>query len=252
MSRQHNNPHDPNVQMLEVVAAKLGPQLLNRLVFVGGSIAGLLITDPMLPAIRPTDDVDLVVQVAGRPGFYALEVDLRALGFVNDISPQAPLCRWRCAGITVDVVPSEKEVLGFANRWYPLGVETAQPITLPSGIEISTLSAPCFCATKLEAFADRGKNSAGQPDYLGSHDLGDFIAVLDGRVTLVNEIQHCAPDLRNYLAQWANKLNRTTAFIQSIDGHLPPDMVSQLRVPVVKRTLLAIANLADANLEENI
>ncbi len=248
MSRRHNNPHDPNVQMLEVVAAKLGPGMLSRLVFVGGSIAGLLITDPLLPAIRPTDDIDLVVQVAGRPGFYALEDELRDLGFVNDVSPQAPICRWRCAGITVDVVPSEKEVLGFANRWYPLGVQTAQPIMLPSGIEIFALDAPCFCATKLEAFSDRGKNSAGLPDYLGSHDLGDFIAVLDGRATLLEEIRHCAPELRNYLAQWANQLNRTTAFIQSIDGHLPPDAVSQLRVPVVKRTLVAIAGLTDENL----
>ncbi len=65
MSHQHNNPHDPNVQMLEVVATKLGPDMLRRLVFVGGSIAGLLITDPLLPAVRPTDDIDLVVQVTG-------------------------------------------------------------------------------------------------------------------------------------------------------------------------------------------
>lgn len=48
------NPNDPNVMMLEIVAARLGPALRERLVFVGGAVAGLLITDPAMPAIRPT------------------------------------------------------------------------------------------------------------------------------------------------------------------------------------------------------
>jgi hypothetical protein len=244
MSRLHNNPNDPNVALLEIVAARLGKPMLDKLVFVGGSVAGLLITDSMLPAIRPTDDVDLVVQVTGRQGFYALEDDLRSLGFVNDTSSNAPICRWRCAGVMVDVVPSDKAILGFANRWYPLGLQTALPITLPSGVEITAINAPCFCATKLEAFADRGKNSAGEPDYLGSHDLGDFIAVIDGRAGLLLEIQDSAPDLKDYLVQRAGELVRDPRFVRSIDGHVQPDMVSQLRVPLIKNTFLALAALS--------
>lgn len=243
MSRLHNNPNDPNVVLLEIVAARLGKPMLDKLVFVGGSVAGLLITDPMLPAIRPTEAVDLVVQVTGRQGFYALEDDLRALGFVNDISSNAPICRWRCAGVMVDVVPSDKAILGFANRWYPLGLQTALPITLPSGVEITAINAPCFCATKLEAFADHGKNSAGEPDYLGSHDLGDFIAAIDGRASLLLEIQDSAPDLKDYLVQRAGELVNDPRFMRSIDGHVQPDMVSQLRVPLIKNSFLALAAL---------
>jgi hypothetical protein len=243
MSRQHHNPNDPNVQLLEIVAARLGKPMLDKLVFVGGSVAGLLITDPMQPAIRPTDDVDLVVQVTGRQGFYAIEDDLRALGFVNDIGRDAPICRWRCNGVMVDVVPSDKTILGFANRWYPLGLLTAQPITLPSGIEITVINAPCFCATKLEAFADRGKNSAGNPDFIGSHDLGDLMAVVDGRASLVHEIQQSDIELRNYLAQGINDLIANPNFINNVEAHLPPDIVSQTRVPMVKQILRSIAAL---------
>lgn len=243
MSRQHHNPNDPNVQLLEIVAARLGKPMLDKLVFVGGSVAGLLITDPMQPAIRPTDDVDLIVQVTGRQGYYALEDDLRALGFVNDISRDAPICRWRCDGIMVDVVPSDKAILGFANRWYPLGLITAQPIALPSGIEITAINAACFCATKLEAFADRGKNSAGNPDYIGSHDLGDFIAVIDGRDTLLMEIEQSKAELRDYLAQRINELMASPNFINNLEAHFPPDIASQGRVPMVKNTLRAIAAL---------
>ena len=42
------NPNDPNVSLLE------------HLVFVGGAVAGVLITDPAMPDIRPTQDVDVI------------------------------------------------------------------------------------------------------------------------------------------------------------------------------------------------
>ncbi len=48
------NPNDPNVAILEVVADRLGSALRKQLVFVGGAVAGLLVTDAGLPAIRPT------------------------------------------------------------------------------------------------------------------------------------------------------------------------------------------------------
>jgi hypothetical protein len=58
------NPNDPNVVLLELVAESLGERLRDNFVFVGGAVAGLLITDPALPAIRPTEDVDLIVHAA--------------------------------------------------------------------------------------------------------------------------------------------------------------------------------------------
>lgn len=50
------NPNDPNIALLEVVAERLGDDLLEEMVFVGGAVAGLLITDPAMPAIRPTSE----------------------------------------------------------------------------------------------------------------------------------------------------------------------------------------------------
>lgn len=59
------NPNDPNVSLIEIVAERLGDDLRENVVFVGGAVAGLLITDPAMPAIRPTEDVDLVCQAVG-------------------------------------------------------------------------------------------------------------------------------------------------------------------------------------------
>jgi hypothetical protein len=110
------NPNDPNVQMPDVVAQRLGDELCGRLVFVGGAVAGLLITDAAQPAIRPNEDGDLLAQVVVRADYYALEDELRAKGLQQDMRIGAPICRWTVDGVTVDVMPTLPEVLGFTSR----------------------------------------------------------------------------------------------------------------------------------------
>lgn len=53
------------MDMLEVVPRALGEDLRKRIVFVGGSTTGLLVTDNFTrEEIRFTEDIDLVVKVA--------------------------------------------------------------------------------------------------------------------------------------------------------------------------------------------
>ncbi|WP_367117390.1 hypothetical protein [Mesorhizobium sp.] len=53
-------------EMLKTVAVALGDELRARLVFVGGCTTALYITDPItLEGVRATDDVDLIVDLAG-------------------------------------------------------------------------------------------------------------------------------------------------------------------------------------------
>jgi predicted Zn-dependent protease len=89
------NPNDPNVAMMELVAERLGESLRGQMVFVGGAVTGLLISDPGQPAIRPTEDVDLIVRAVARGDYQRIEQALRKRGFVNDISnPRAKEWRW--------------------------------------------------------------------------------------------------------------------------------------------------------------
>lgn len=229
------NANDPNVAMLELVATNLGEALRQELVFVGGAIAGLLITDPGQPAIRPTEDVDVIARVAARAGYYALEEALRMRGFVQDMRPGAPICRWQIARVTVDVMPSSEEVLGFSNPWYDMAIETAWPTALPSGLVIQLISAPAFLATKMEAFAGRG----GQ-DFLMSHDMGDFLSVVDGRASLVDEVHAAPPALRQALAQRIGQWLLDRRFHDSLPGHLPSDEASQARLPDLLARLHAL------------
>ena len=58
------NPNDPNLPQLQRIAVALG-ELREQLVFVGGSVAGLLLTDPLAEGVRATTDVDAIAS-AGR------------------------------------------------------------------------------------------------------------------------------------------------------------------------------------------
>ena len=234
------NPNDPNVVLLERVAEQLGRALLEQLVFVGGAVAGVLITDPALPEIRPTQDVDVICSVIARSDYHELGRQLRQRGFQEDSRPGAPLCRWCIDDLILDLMPAQSEILGFTNRWYPLALETAQPQGLPSGRSIRVVTAPVFLATKLEAFHGRGKG-----DYLFSHDLEDLMAVVDGRASIVEECRLSPPELRNDLAAQFRDLLSTPAFLEALPGFLPPDQASQQRLPDVLMVLQAITALAE-------
>lgn len=232
------NPNDPNVVLIDTVANRLGEELRGQLVFVGGAVAGLLITDPAMPAIRPTEDVDLVADVTVLSAYHAVERMLEARGFTHDTSPDAPICRWRIDSVSVDVVPTVDTVLGFSNRWYPLAVRRAQTLVLPGGVPIQLIQAPVFVATKLEAFAGRGNN-----DYLFSHDLGDLIAVVDGRASLLGECDAADPALKSYLGEAFTRLTRESRFMDALAGHLPGDAANQQRLPDLEAKLHALAQL---------
>ena len=84
---------DPNLERIERVAAALSP-LLDRLVFVGGCAAGLLMDDPGATPIRLTLDIDLVSPVTALARYHDLEAAFHGLGFRRDTSTGAPICRW--------------------------------------------------------------------------------------------------------------------------------------------------------------
>lgn len=101
------------------------------------------------------------------------------------------------------------------------------------------ISPVAFLATKHVAFSDRGDG-----DYYGSHDLEDFITVIDGRDNIVAEVDHAAPPpLRSYVIESARRLLAAPLFNEALPGHLPPDRASQQRLPALRRKLQAIAAL---------
>jgi hypothetical protein len=219
------------------MAARLGP-LLPEIVFVGGCSTGLLITDPGASPVRATDDVDVIVEVASYAEYARFSKRLRSLGFSEDSSEGAPICRWLIAHMKLDVMPTDEAILGFSNRWYKPAMDVAAIVAL-GGFELRVVTAPYFIGTKLEAFRGRGKR-----DLYASSDLEDIITLLDGRPNVVEEVRDSPSALRRYVAREIGRLLDHPEFVNALPGHLAGDEISQARVPMVLRTLNSLRGLA--------
>ena len=201
------------MEMMEIVAGGLG-DLLERVVFVGGATTLLYYEDAAASRIRPTTDVDCIVEIASRGQYNIFEDELRRLKFKNDMRQGAPLCRWIYENVTVDVMPINEQILGFSNRWYPEGMRNAITTSLPSGREISILSLPYFVATKIEAFKNRGGG-----DFRMSHDIEDIVMVLDSLVDFSG--LHRAPvTVTQYLQEEFKIIINDDQFIESVSGYI--------------------------------
>ena len=226
-----------NIEMVKTVAHHLGA-LRDEIVFLGGAVLSLLVSDVATGEARPTKDVDLIVDTVSRAAYAALEGKLRAAGFEHDRSEDAPICRWLVGDVKVDVMPTDEAILGFGNRWYRAAMEHAESLRV-GRYRIKVVSGPYFLATKLEAFRGRGRR-----DYRASHDLEDVIGLVDGRPELADECRKAEPDLRQYLAEHAGALLAEPEFLDALPGHLRGDAASQDRDRIVLARLEAIARLS--------
>jgi len=210
--------------LVYLVAQRLGA-LNDQVVFVGGCATGLVINDDSLVSVRATKDVDVILELVGRAGFHKMEKELRSRGFKHD--PAGPICRWQIDSVLVDVMPDDEKILGFSNRWYSTAIKTAESRHLRD-LTIRVVTPALFLATKLEAFRGRG-----QGDYLGSHDLEDFLAVIDGRPGIVRDCFDAPAEVRDYLCEGLVQLLADEDFSNALPGYA----VSQVTSPASDQVL---------------
>jgi hypothetical protein len=132
---------DPNLELLRAMALALGP-LRERLVFVGGCATGLLLTNPAAAGVRPTEDVDAIIDVASLASYHAMQPLLAERGFKQTMADNTPPFRWFWNRMQLDLVPVNGRVLGFANRWYRPGFATAVTTEIAPGVSLRHLNAP--------------------------------------------------------------------------------------------------------------
>lgn len=187
-----------DLDALAAVARQLD-QLGVPYAFTGGVVIGFLLDHPHLTTLRPTGDVDAIAAVVTRIQHTALEEQLRQLGFHHDTSEGAPICRWLYQGTKVDVMPAKDTAGQKSNPWFEHALRTASLKTLRH-VTVRVVSAPCFVATKLVAFGDRGKG-----DFYGSHDLEDVVTVVDGRARwCLNSPRRMNPCERSFPQKFAD------------------------------------------------
>jgi len=201
--------------MLQTVANGLG-EMKDEMVFVGGAVAELYADNPAASEIRPTNDVDCVIEIGSRLQFTQLEENLRARGFKNDTSEGAPICRWIFNDIKVDVMPTDSNVLGFSNRWYEEGIEIKIQKTLSDGTEVFVFPPEYYLAAKFEAHKGRGGNDLRQ-----SHDFEDIIYILGNCPNILENVSGSNPNVKQYLKQECQNLLDNPDITEGIESALP-------------------------------
>ena len=204
-----------NSYMLEAVANGLA-YLKEEMVFAGGAVAELYASNPEATDIRPTLDVDCVIEIHSYSAHTEVEDKLRSLGFVNDTTQGAPICRWNYQDILVDIMPSDSEVLGFSNRWYKEGIKSKILKTLPNGTDIFVFSPEYYLAAKFEANKGRGGSDLRQ-----SHDFEDIIYILDNCAELLDSISKTNETVKIYLKEECTNLLNNKGLVEGIESSLP-------------------------------
>lgn len=225
-----------NLAMLEFIARKLG-KLKDEVVFLGGCTTALIITDPLSLDIRPTLDVDCIVNVDSLAHYYQFEKKLSEQGFKKSLEDDV-IYRWRYEDVILDVMPTDEKILGFGNRWYREAIAHAVTYQIAEDLTIKLVTAPYFLATKLEAFKTRGNN-----DFLGSHDFEDIINLIDGRVELIDELAQVNSVLRKYLAKNFSEILKNEQFQLALPGHLNVGAATAGRVQVVLGRIKQIVDM---------
>jgi predicted nucleotidyltransferase len=179
-----------NIVRIKAIAG-LMDQLHEDVVFVGGATVSLY-ADLKATESRPTDDVDIIIELASYHKYVVLDERLRDAGFVNDAA-SGVICRYQIQGITVDIMPTHPEAIGFSNKWYPDGFKESITVNI-DGKSIKIFSLPYFIASKLEAFNNRGKG-----DYRFSSDFEDIVYVLENNSQVQNLIMGASQEVRQYL-----------------------------------------------------
>lgn len=204
--------HQQNILRIKIVydaLEELGPEVI----FVGGATVSLY-ADRLGDEIRPTDDVDILIEILNYRDYAGIEDKLRLKGFNNDVE-SGVICRYKVRGIVVDVMPTSKEILGFANKWYVEGYANSMIYKIDEEYSINIFSAPYFLATKLEAFKDRGNN-----DGRWSTDFEDIVFLLNNRSTIWDEINNADGSVKEYLLEEFKALTENPYIEEWISVHL--------------------------------
>jgi predicted nucleotidyltransferase len=221
-----------NIAVVAEVAEAL-KDIKQDMVFVGGAVVSLYADDSAADEIRPTKDIDMTLNIVNLSHWQKVQEQLAVLGFHPDPFGHS-ICSYKYKDIPVDIMSAEGGPLGPTNRWYKIGFNNLRKAKAKDE-EIKILSAPCYLATKFEAFNDRGS------DYRASHDIEDIIYVLDNRMAIVEEIAQDDRRIATFIQEQLQYITDKGLQQEILLAHIHPLMLPE-RMPIVEERITQILN----------
>ena len=211
--------------MLRQTAVFLGPDLRKQVVFIGGAIAPILQTDPALPKVRPTKDVDAIVASASYTDMQRVEKALRKAGFrqsgmVGGELDRFHAHRWITPGDgAFDLVPAGKHLGATGSTVDEFAWNSSWKVDIGSQesaeVVIRHASPVAFLALKWAAHNDRGRD-----DPRSSHDLEDIVALVASRPTIATECEEAPEHIQMIIVAGIGEILNDPDVDELIDGHL--------------------------------
>jgi hypothetical protein len=118
--------------------------------------------------------------------------------------------------------------------WYKIGFENLWSAKAKNQ-EIKILSAPCYLATKFEAFNNRGK------DYRTSHDIEDIVYVIDNRLKIIEDIARDDIRISKFIKEQLQTLIQKGLLQEVLTAHIHP-LIQEERMPIVEEKINQILN----------
>ena len=215
-----------NLRIVEKVALIL-KELNDEVIYVGGAVVSLYVTDEGAEQPRPTKDIDISVQISTYSQMDQLRIKL-ASKRIYPAPTETVMYRYSFDDILIDFIPYEETSLGPTNRWFKPGFKKA--MTVPIGdTKIKILPASLFLATKWEAFKKRG----GDPRT--SHDFEDIIYVVDNNLEIVEDVKNAENDVQKFLKEMSTEILSHSSKNEIIECHINPYTMEERRKIIVSK-----------------
>ena len=202
-----------NLKVIEKVALSLG-ELNKDVLYVGGAVVSLYVTDEGAEQPRPTKDIDISVQISTYNQMDTLREKL-ATKRIYPASTESVMYRYSHEDILIDFIPFEATPLGPTNSWLKQGFKKAYPVPI-GNTEIKILPVSLFLATKWEAYKSRGN------DPRTSHDFEDIIYIINNNFKVVKDIKNATEDVQVFLKEMSNEILNHHSRNEIIECHISP------------------------------
>lgn len=215
-----------NLQVVEKVAISL-EELNKDVIYVGGAVVSLYVTDEGAEQPRPTKDIDISVQISTYSQMEKLREKL-ASKKIYPAPTEKVMYRYSYEDILIDFIPFEETPLGPTNSWLKPGFEKAYAVNI-GGIEIMILPVSLFLATKWEAFKSRGGDPRSSPDF------EDIIYIIDNNKEVVTDVRNANKDVQEFMKEMSHEILSHPSRNEIIECHLNPYTVNERRDIVIEK-----------------
>lgn len=209
-----------NLKIVEKVALAL-EELNDDVIYIGGAVVSLYVTDEGAEQPRPTKDIDISVQVSSYSQMEILREKLATKKIYPALTEKV-INRFTYEGILIDFIPYDHTPLGPTNRWLKPGFRKAVSVIVGS-VKIKIMPVPLFLASKWEAFKIRGKDARMSPDF------EDIIYIIDNNLNLVDEITEANNDVQRFMKEMSKEILSHPYSNEIIECHINPFTMTERR-----------------------